>query len=292
MTAARVTGAAGDPSHLPGEFTLVPGAAASTTDTSPDLGAAVRPVTLVPVSSEPRPGFFLSFEGGEGVGKSTQAALLGEWLRAAFGREVVLTREPGGTTLGNELRNAVLHGEDVDPRTEALLYATDRAHHVHSLVRPALERGAVVITDRYLDSSVAYQGNGRDLGADEVEQLSLWATRGLLPQLTVLLDLDPLIGLTRLTGDPDRLERAGDEFHRRIRQAFLERAAADRGRWLVVDASRTVDEIQADVRRRVTAALTEPVFTEPVTTVTVPAVPVPAPSARADGLHFDSAGPR
>ena len=252
----------------------------------------MRPVTLVPVSSEPRPGFFLSFEGGEGVGKSTQAALLGEWLRAAFGREVVLTREPGGTTLGNELRNAVLHGEDVDPRTEALLYATDRAHHVHSLVRPALERGAVVITDRYLDSSVAYQGNGRDLGADEVEQLSLWATSGLLPQLTVLLDLDPLIVLTRLTGDPDRLERAGDEFHRRIRQAFLERAAADRGRWLVVDASRTVDEIQADVRRRVTAALTEPVFTEPVTTVTVPAVPVPAPSARADGLHFHSAGPR
>ncbi|RYV51502.1 dTMP kinase [Pengzhenrongella frigida] len=207
------------------------------------------------MSPQSSPGFFLSFEGGEGVGKSTQAALLGEWLHDALGREVVLTREPGGTTLGIELRNAVLHGEDVDPRTEALLYATDRAHHVYSLVRPALERGAVVITDRYLDSSVAYQGNGRDLGADEVEQLSLWATESLLPELTVLLDLDPLIGLTRLTGDPDRLERAGDEFHRRIRQAFLDRAAGDRDRWLVVDASRTVDEIQADIRRRVAEAL-------------------------------------
>ena len=207
------------------------------------------------MSPQPRPGFFLSFEGGEGVGKSTQARLLGVWLHDLLGREVVLTREPGGTALGVELRNAVLHGEDVDPRTEALLYATDRAHHVHSVIRPALARGAVVITDRYLDSSVAYQGNGRDLGADEVEQLSLWATEGLLPKLTVLLDLDPLVGLTRLTGDPDRLERAGDDFHARTRRAFLDRAAADPARWLVVDAARTVEEIQADVRARVGAAL-------------------------------------
>lgn len=207
------------------------------------------------MSPQPRPGFFLSFEGGEGVGKSTQARLLGVWLHDLLGREVVLTREPGGTTLGVELRNAVLHGQDLDPRTEALLYATDRAHHVHSLIRPALARGAVVITDRYLDSSVAYQGNGRDLGADEVEQLSLWATEGLLPQLTVLLDLDPLVGLTRLTGDPDRLERAGDDFHARTRHAFLDRAAADPARWLVVDAARTVEEIQADVRARVSAVL-------------------------------------
>lgn len=189
------------------------------------------------------------------MGKSTQSRLLGVWLHDLLGREVVLTREPGGTTLGVELRNAVLHGEDIDPRTEALLYATDRAHHVHSLIRPALDRGAVVISDRYLDSSVAYQGNGRDLGADEVERLSLWASEGLLPDLTVLLDLDPLIGLTRLTGDPDRLERAGDEFHRCVRQAFLGRAAADGGRWLVVDASRAVDEIQAEIRARVTSLL-------------------------------------
>jgi len=234
------------------------------------------------VSPQPRPGFFLSLEGGEGVGKSTQSALLGGWVRDTFGREVVLTREPGGTTLGIELRNAVLHGEDVDARTEALLYATDRAHHVHSLIRPALERGAVVISDRYLDSSVAYQGNGRDLGADEVERLSLWASGDLLPQLTVLLDLDPLIGLTRLTGDPDRLERAGDEFHVRIRQAFLDRAAADRGRWLVVDASRTPDEIQAEIRDRVGSLLggsDEP----PRQSSTSTSTSAPTPTADADG---------
>jgi len=211
--------------------------------------------TLALVNPWPRPGFFLTFEGGEGVGKSTHARLLGAWVRSALGREVVLTREPGGTALGIELRNAVLHGEELDPRTEALLYATDRAHHVHSLVRPALARGAVVISDRYLDSSVAYQGNGRDLGADEVERLSLWASEGLLPQLTVLLDLDPLIGLTRLTGDPDRLERAGDDFHARTRQAFLDRAAADPGRWLVVDADSPVNTIQREIRQRVAAAL-------------------------------------
>lgn len=212
-----------------------------------------RPDTLAHVSHPSRPGLFLSFEGGEGVGKSTQVRLLGAWLRAELGVEVVLTREPGGTTLGIELRNAVLHGEDLDPRTEALLYATDRAHHVHSLIRPALARGAVVLTDRYLDSSVAYQGNGRDLGADEVERLSLWATENLLPDLTILLDLDPLIGLTRLTGDPDRLERAGDDFHVRTRHAFLERAAADPIRWCVIDASRGPEEIHEEIRARVAA---------------------------------------
>ncbi|WP_028046129.1 dTMP kinase [Cellulomonas sp. URHE0023] len=195
-------------------------------------------------------GLFVSFEGGDGAGKSTQARLLGDWLRG-LGREVVLTREPGGTELGVELRNAVLHGDHVDARTEALIYATDRAHHVASLVRPALERGAVVVTDRYLDSSVAYQGSGRDLGADEVERLSLWAVDGLLPALTVLLDLDPVAGRARLTGEPDRLERAGDEFHRRTREAFLGRAAADPGRWLVLDATRPVEDLALAVRERV-----------------------------------------
>ncbi|MEN0130728.1 MAG: dTMP kinase [Brevundimonas sp.] len=195
-------------------------------------------------------GLFVSLEGGDGAGKSTQARLLRDWLEAA-GREVVLTREPGGTELGRLLRDAVLHGEDVDPRTEALLYATDRAHHVASLVRPALARGAVVVTDRYLDSSVAYQGSGRDLGADEVEALSMWATEGLLPALTVLLDLDPVLGRSRLTGDPDRLERAGDEFHRLTREAFLARAAADPGRWLVLDATQPPDALAAAIRARV-----------------------------------------
>lgn len=207
-----------------------------------------------PAVAEAPVGVFVSFEGGDGVGKSTQVALLGHHL-ATLGREVVVTREPGGTPLGLELRRAVLHGEDLDPRTEALLYAADRAHHVASLVRPALARGAVVLTDRYLDSSVAYQGTGRGLGADEVERLSLWAVQGLLPHVTVLLDLDPAVGLARLTGDPDRLESAGAEFHRRTREAFLARAAADPARWLVLDASRPADEVAAQVRERLAPLL-------------------------------------
>jgi len=215
----------------------------------------VRCVTSAPADSlatvtATRAGLFVSFEGGDGAGKSTQCRLLAEWVEG-LGREAVLTREPGGTPLGVALRGLVLHGDHVDPRAEALLYAADRAHHVASVVRPALERGAVVITDRYLDSSVAYQGTGRDLGADEVEQLSLWATRGLMPVLTVLLDLDPVLGRSRLTGDPDRLEQAGDDFHRRTRAAFLGRAAADPGRWLVLDAAEPVDVLRSAVRARV-----------------------------------------
>jgi dTMP kinase len=198
------------------------------------------------------PGLFVSFEGGDGVGKSTQLVLLGEWLRAE-GHEVVTTREPGGTPLGRQLRAAVLHGDHMGARAEALLYAADRAHHVDTVVRPALERGAVVLTDRYLDSSVAYQGDGRLLGAREVEQLSLWATEGLLPDLTVLLDLDPAVGLARLTGAPDRLESAGADFHDRTRRAFLARATT--GRWLVVDAARGVEEVQQHVRARVAELL-------------------------------------
>ncbi len=197
---------------------------------------------------------FVSFEGGDGAGKSTQARLLAQWAQAQ-GWEVVLTREPGGTRLGQTLRDAVLHGEHVDARTEALLYATDRAHHVASLVRPALARGALVVTDRYLDSSVAYQGSGRDLGADEVERLSLWATGGLLPAVTVLLDVDPAVGRTRLTGSPDRLESAGEEFHRRTRQAFLDRAAAAPQRWLVLDGTADPAVLARAVRERLAPVL-------------------------------------
>ncbi len=196
---------------------------------------------------------FCSFEGGDGVGKSTQIRLLGEWLEAR-GVEVVVTREPGGTELGLELRAAVMHGGHVSARTEAMLYATDRAHHVDTVVRPALERGAVVVTDRYLDSSVAYQGAGRGLGVEAVEALSLWATGGLVPHFTVLLDLDPSVGLARLAGRteaPDRLERAGEALHARARAEFLRRAAADPQRWLVVDAAAPVEEIAAAVRARV-----------------------------------------
>lgn len=205
-------------------------------------------------TSAPLPGTFISFEGGDGVGKSTQLALLREWL-AGLGREVVVTREPGGTALGLELRQAVLHGDHVAPRAEALLYAADRAHHVATVVRPALERGAVVLTDRFLDSSVAYQGVGRGLGAEAVEQLNLWAVEGLLPHLTVLLDLDPAIGLSRIVGEPDRLESAGADFHARMRQAFLDRAAADPGRWLVLDAAEPPDAVAAHVRTRLASVL-------------------------------------
>jgi len=200
-------------------------------------------------------GYFISFEGGDGAGKSTQSRLLGLWLEQVTGRSVVWTREPGGTELGLVLRQAVLHGDHVDPRTEALLYATDRAHHVASLVRPALERGDVVITDRYLDSSVAYQAGGRTLPVEEIEQLSLWAVEGLLPHATVLLDIDPLVGTRRLDAAPDRLERAGDEFHQRTRQAYLDRAAQDPDRWVVVDASGTVDDIHETIREAVAQRL-------------------------------------
>ncbi|HMO10591.1 MAG TPA: dTMP kinase [Actinotalea sp.] len=202
-------------------------------------------------------GVFVSFEGGDGVGKTSQIRLLGEWL-ARRGVEVVTTREPGGTELGLELRAAVMHGGHVSARTEAMLYATDRAHHVDTVVRPALARGAVVLSDRYLDSSVAYQGAGRELGAEQVEALSLWATEGLLPHLTVLLDLDHEVGLARLSDRseaPDRLESAGAELHARARAEFLRRAEDQPDRWLVVDASAPVDAIAAHVRSRVAALL-------------------------------------
>jgi len=189
-------------------------------------------------------------EGGDGVGKSTQRALLGRWLEER-GYEVVLTREPGGTELGDLLRSALLHGGHVDARTEALLFATDRAHHVHTVVRPALERGAMVVSDRYLDSSAAYQGAARELGMDEVRDLSLWATNHLLPDLTIVLDLDPEVAAARREGAPDRLERESLDFHRRVRAGFLLLAAADPARYLVLDATRDPRELHAAIAGRV-----------------------------------------
>ncbi|WP_240645873.1 dTMP kinase [Georgenia sp. SYP-B2076] len=216
---------------------------------------AQPPAAPAPVpTAHPLPGCFVALEGGDGAGKTTQRELLGGWLHS-LGHEVVLTREPGGTELGQVLRDAVLHGGHVDPRTEALLYATDRAHHVHQLVLPALERGAVVVTDRYLDSSVAYQGAARDLGADEIRALSLWATEGLLPDLTVLLDLDPAVGAARRTGAPDRIERESAQFHRRVREHFLAQAGAEPDRYLVLDASRPPQELHAAVRARLAPLL-------------------------------------
>lgn len=195
-------------------------------------------------------GRFIVLEGGDGVGKSTQRALLGQWLEER-GYEVVLTREPGGTELGDLLRSALLHGGHVDARTEALLFATDRAHHVHTVVRPALERGAMVVSDRYLDSSAAYQGAARELGMDEVRDLSLWATNHLLPDLTIVLDLDPEVAVARREGAPDRLERESLDFHRRVRAGFLLLAAADPARYLVLDATRDPRELHAAIAGRV-----------------------------------------
>lgn len=200
-----------------------------------------------------RPGLFITFEGGDGAGKTTQAALLEEWLTDA-GRSVVRTREPGGTEVGALIRDIVLHHRgEVAARAEALLYAADRAHHVETVVRPALARGDVVIQDRYLDSSVAYQGAGRVLGSAEVRDLSLWATEGLLPDVTVLLDLDPAVARGRLDADDkpfDRLEAERESFHVRVRDEFLALAAAEPQRFLVLDASRPPADLAAAVRDR------------------------------------------
>lgn len=199
-------------------------------------------------------GLFISVEGIDGVGKSTQISALVEHL-TAVGREVVHTFEPGGTELGQEIRHLLLHRKgDVAPRAEALLYAADRAHHVATKIRPALERGAVVVTDRYLDSSVAYQGAGRALDSAEVRALSMFAVENLLPDLTVLLDLPAEQALARRakTGqEPDRLEREKVEFFEAVRQAFLAMAAAEPNRWLVVSADQSVEAMQVQIRTRV-----------------------------------------
>jgi dTMP kinase len=204
------------------------------------------------------PGLFITLEGGDGSGKSTQAALLAEWLQGE-GRTVVRTREPGGTEVGVAIREIVLHHRgEVSPRAEALLYAADRAQHIATLVRPALQRGEVVIQDRYLDSSVAYQGAGRVLGGPEVRELSLWAAEGLLPDLTLLLDLDETAARGRLDADNkvfDRLEAEKGEFHARVRAAFLDLADAEPDRFLVLDASLPVAELAALIRARVAALL-------------------------------------
>lgn len=198
---------------------------------------------------------FVAFEGGEGSGKSTQARLLATHFET-LGHQVLVTFEPGDSAAGAAIRAIVLDPATghLAPRAEALLYAADRAHHVATVVRPALARGITVITDRYLDSSVAYQGAGRVLERDEVERLSRWATEGLLPDLTVLLDIDPAVGLPR-AGHPDRLEAEPLDFHRRVREAFLGLAAADAGRYVVVAADRAADVVASDVRRGVQAWL-------------------------------------
>ncbi len=200
-------------------------------------------------------GVFVCFEGGEGAGKSTQSTLLGERLESA-GHVVLLTHEPGDTPVGAEVRRIVLDpstGELAD-RTEALLYAADKAEHIHAVVRPALDRGEVVVTDRYVDSTLAYQGAGRSLDAADLEWVARWATDDLRPHLTVLLDLDPTDGLTRFAGR-DRIEGESIEFHRRVREEFLRLAAADPDHYLVLDARAPAEEIAQAVHDRVTQLL-------------------------------------
>jgi dTMP kinase len=203
------------------------------------------------ITGAPAKGIFIAFEGGEGTGKSTQSKLLKKWLEQE-GEEVVLSREPGGTDLGQGLRKILLGHETgaISPRAEALLYAADRAHHVFSTIRPALDRGDVVITDRYFDSSIAYQGAGRVLQPNEVARISRWATESLFPTLTIIIDQPAEIGLARLKSR-DRLEAEPLAFHERVRNEFLQIASLDPERYLIVDGTQSIDDIHEEIISRV-----------------------------------------
>ena len=237
---------------------------------SPLAGRALSvPALRVPLPHPPRRGVFISFEGGDGAGKSTQMQMLRDHLvsdRSVAEDLILTTREPGGTPLGESIRELLLHGEHVDPRAEALLYAADRAHHITTVVRPHLARGGLVLGDRYLDSSVAYQGAGRELESDEIAALSLWAVDGLLPHRTILLDV-PTSALDerRDRTGRDRLERAGLEFHEAVRAEFLELAEADPERFAVIDGTRPREVVHAEVLAAVSEVLSlfDPTF-EPV----------------------------
>jgi dTMP kinase len=197
---------------------------------------------------------FVTFEGVDWSGKSTQAEKLAEWLRAQ-GRTVLTTREPGGTPVAEAVRELVLHGDEMSPWTEAALYAAARAENVAAVIRPALERGDDVVCDRYLDSSVAYQGSGRGLGERPVRDLSLLVTGGLLPDRTFLVLLDPDEALERAGQHHDRIERAGAEFMRRVDRAYRALAEAEPERVVAVDGSRAPDEIAEEIREHARALL-------------------------------------
>ena len=249
-----------------------------------DLISSIRGRPLGVPEPEPDGGVFVVFEGGEGAGKSTQVRLLAEALQAQ-GRDVVMTREPGATDIGSQIRHLVLDRQretdgqarrpTITPRAEALLYAADRAHHVAAVIRPALARGAVVISDRYVDSSLAYQGAGRTLPVDEVSWLSAWATGGLKPDLVVVLDIEPSVGLHRVAqreAHPDLVETESLSFHERVRYAFLDLAADEPSRYLVLDAARDPEQLTEAVRERVEALLP-------------PMEPPAQPSLSDDALH-------
>jgi dTMP kinase len=233
-----------------------------------DLIAAMRGEQFAPVPgaavnghAPPRPsGLFIAFEGGEGSGKTTQARLIAIWLREQ-GFDVVATHEPGATKIGMRLRALLLDTAHagMSPHAEALLYAADRAEHVASVIQPALDRGAVVITDRYIDSSLAYQGTGRGLRTADIARLNSWATGGRMPDLTILLDMPPEAGLGRRARSADRLEAEPLEFHHRVRAGFLALARAEPSRYLVLDASRPVDEISQQIKDRIREVLPDPV---------------------------------
>jgi dTMP kinase len=230
--------------------------------TGPSLRAELLEALRVrrPDTASPRQaalaGRFVAFEGGDGSGKSTQVRLLGAWLRAQ-GYDTVLTHEPGATRTGERLREVLLGGADLVPRAEALLFAADRAHHVETIIRPALESGAVVVTDRYIDSSIAYQGAGREMASSEIAQLSRWATQGLVPDLTVVLDVEPVTGRRRRGDEHDRLESEPDDFHSRVRDRFLELARRAPSRYLLLDGNGDAEEIAGQVRARLVAFLPE-----------------------------------
>jgi dTMP kinase len=203
------------------------------------------------ITGAPPKGVFIVFEGGEGIGKTTQARLLKAWLEQE-GETVVLSREPGGSDLGIEIRKILLSHStgEISPRAEALLYAADRAHHVHSVIRPALAQGEVVISDRYFDSSIAYQGAGRVLQPGEVARISRWATESLFPTLTIIIDLPPQVGLARLRSK-DRLESQPMDFHERVRQEFLQLATLDPERYVIIDGNQSIEETHTAIISRV-----------------------------------------
>ena len=233
-----------------------------------DLLAAVRNETPAPAHLNghtpppppPPPGLLIAFEGGEGSGKTTQARLISIWLRE-LGYDVVTTHEPGATKVGMRLRALLLDTAHtgMSPQAEALMYAADRAEHVSSVIAPALDRGAIVITDRYVDSSLAYQGAGRNLPVEEIARFNWWATGGRVPDLTILLDMDPIAGLSRRTRSADRLEAEPADFHLRVRAGFRALAQADPSRYLMLDADRPTDEITRDIQNRIRAMLPNPV---------------------------------
>jgi dTMP kinase len=234
-----------------------------------DLVATFRGEPFAPVPGHPngsqqypapRRGLLIAFEGGEGTGKTTQARLLAIWLREQ-GYDVIATQEPGATKVGMRLRALLLDTAHtgLSPRAEALMYAADRAEHVESVIVPALERGTIVVTDRYVDSSIAYQGRGRNQPVSEVVGLNKWATGGVEPDLTILLDLPPEAGLSRRTASADRLEAEPADFHERVREGFLAQAKADPDRYLVLDAARPPAEISTAIQERVRDLLPDPV---------------------------------